>query len=172
MKETIFENKIIYTKECYKEVYKYFCFKRPAIIAMYIILGMNLILGILSEIIPQLVKMDSNSIIFDIIMIIIMLSIQIISFYNKQYIAYKNDLDENNGKPIEFTILITDENIEFYRDSTKVKNIQLGDINKVFQTKNYYVLGTKTGVKITINKNEFTKGTLTQFKEFLNKYII
>lgn len=167
--KTIFKNQFIYTKDYYKEYYKYICFKKPVILIIDIIFGISFIISILSMIFPNLVVLDTNTAMSNIATVLILLCFQIYIFFRNKNLAYNRDLERNDGNPIEAKLLITEESINIVTNYEKNVNIEFANIEKVIRMKNYYILVTKAKSKITLKKDSFTIGTAKQFEQFLKK---
>lgn len=160
--KTIFENKFVYDKEFYNEYYKYLYFKRTGVRVFDIILIINLLISIISIIIPNLFEINFYRAITNIVVVLLFLLIQIGGFFENKNIRYKQDLEANNGKPIEVEFLITKERI-----SSDDINISFTNIKKIVRTKKFYFLITKQQNCIILKKDGFTKGTEHEFEEFL-----
>lgn len=160
--ETIFENKFVYDKEFYNEYYKYLYFKRTGVRVFDIILIINLLISIISIIIPNLFEINFYRAITNIVVVLLFLLIQIGCFFENKNIRYKQDLEANNGKPIEVEFLITKERI-----SSDDINISFTNIKKIVRTKKFYFLITKQQNCIILKKDGFTKGTEHEFEKFL-----
>lgn len=160
--ETIFENKFVYDKEFYNEYYKYLYFKRTGVRVFDIILIINLLISIISIIIPNLFEINFYRAITNIVVVLLFLLIQIGGFFENKNIRYKQDLEANNGKPIEVEFLITKERI-----SSDDINISFTNIKKIVRTKKFYFLITKQQNCIILKKDGFTKGTEHEFEKFL-----
>lgn len=160
--ETIFENKFVYDKEFYNEYYKYIYFKRTGVRVFDIILIINLLISIISIIIPNLFEINFYRAITNIVVVLLFLLIQIGCFFENKNIRYKQDLEANNGKPIEVEFLITKERI-----SSDDINISFTNIKKIVRTKKFYFLITKQQNCIILKKDGFTKGTEHEFEKFL-----
>lgn len=160
--ETIFENKFVYDKEFYNEYYKYIYFKRTGVRVFDIILIINLLISIISIIIPNLFEINFYRAITNIVVVLLFLLIQIGGFFENKNIRYKQDLEANNGKPIEVEFLITKERI-----SSDDINISFTNIKKIVRTKKFYFLITKQQNCIILKKDGFTKGTEHEFEKFL-----
>lgn len=167
--ETIFKNQFIYTKDYYKEYYKYICFKKPIVFVIDIIFSISFIISILSMIFPKLVVLDINTAMANIATLLILLCFQIYNFFTNKKLAYNRDLERNNGNPIEVELLITEESVNVFTNYEKNINIEFSNIEKVIKTKNYYILVSKAKLQISLKKDSFTKGTAKQFEQFLKQ---
>lgn len=167
--ETIFLNQFICTKDYYKEYYEYIYFKKPVMVIITIILSINFIISLLSIVFPKWNLLDTITAEVNIATVLIVLCIQIYTFFRNKNLAYNRSLEGNQGKPIEVKLFITEKGISIYADSEKDKNIDFTNIEKTIQTKNYYILITKAKLAIALKKDGFHKGTAKEFKEFLKQ---
>ena len=161
--EVIFENKCIYDKEFYNEYFKYIYFRRPGVVVFDTILGIILIISVISIINPNFFEINFYRALINIGVVLLFLLAQIGGFFENKNIRYKQDLEANNGKPIEEDILITNENII----SENIK-INFNSIKKAKETKKIFILITKQQNIIVLKKDGFTKGTAREFEEFLS----
>lgn len=167
--KTIFENKFTYTKKYYKEYYLCSIFKRPILLFLNIIIGINLILHILAILLPNFFTLTYKEIIGYIGSDLIIFCIEIGIYLDKIIITYKRDLEINQGNPINTKVCITEDNIEILHDVGKSMNIDLNNIEKIIKTKNYYIFITKARLTIPLKKDSFTKGTQEEFMTFLKQ---
>ncbi len=169
--ETIFENKYECTKECIKEVYQYINFRaRPIMTAIDIIIIINLFISILSLIFPKWHLRNND--IEDYIAVGITLMILVIhigTYLEQKSMHYKRMLEMNGGKIQEINILVTDKEVSLLDKSGGANHIEWTNITKSKETKNYYILITKTNLCIQLKKDGFTKGTAKQFEDFLKQ---
>jgi len=167
--QTIFENQFICTKDYYKEYYKYIYFKKPIILIINIILSINFIVSILSMIFPKLVVLDANTAKANIATVLIVLCLQVYIFLRNKNLAYNRALERNKGNPMEVKLLIAEKDINIFINSKKDMSIEFTNIEKVIETKNYYILVSKAKQAISLKKDGFIKGTSKEFKEFLKQ---
>ena len=160
--KTIFENKFVYDKEFYNEYYKHLYFKRTGVRVFDIIIIINLLISIISIITPNLFEINFYRAITNIVVVLLFLLIQIGGFFENKNLRYKQDLEANNGKPIEVEFLITKEKI-----SSDDINISFTNIKKIVRTKKFYFLITKQRNCIVLKMDGFTKGTAREFEKFL-----
>lgn len=167
--QTIFENQFTYTKEYYKEYYQYICFKRPIMLAINIILSINFIVSILSIMFPQLNALDTNMAEANIATVLIIICLQIYVYFKSKRHAYNKRFEINKGKPRTLKILINERDISVLMNSEKNINLEFKDIEKIIETKNYYILISKAKSVIALKKDGFIKGNSNEFKQFLRK---
>lgn len=167
--QTIFENQFTYTEDYYEEYYKYICFKRPIMLAVNIILSINFIVSILSIMFPQLNALDTNTAEANIATVFIIICLQIYVYFKSKKHAYKKSLEINEGKPRTLKILIHEKAISVFLNSEKNISVEFKDIEKVIETKNYYILISKLKLEIVLKKDGFIKGSSNEFKQFLKQ---
>lgn len=167
--KTIFENQFIYTKEYYKEYYQYTCFKRPIMLAINIILSINFIISLLSIMFPQLNALDANMAGANITTVLIIICLQIYVYFKSKKRAYKKSFELNEGKPRILKILINEKGISIFLNSEKNISVEFKDMEKIIETKNYYILISKAKSVIALKKDGFIVGNPDEFKQFLRK---
>lgn len=169
MKEVLFENQYIRTKDYYKEYYGGIYLKKPIIIILNIILSISFITNLLLIVFPKLSTQDSRTSLATIASILIILCIEIYVYINNVNLTYTKELEKNRGNCSEIKLSITDDNINILTNLKSNMNIQLKNINNVIKTKNYYILITKAKLRIAIKKDGFIKGTAEKFEKFLTE---
>ena len=167
--EIIFENQFTCTKKYYKECYKAFCFKKPSIIMLYLLLGLNLIGMIVDVVIFKSTQFDYN-IKLNIFLDILMLSWPMYTYISNKNLAYRRDLEINQGNPIEIKLLISEESINICTMSNNnTTTVEFANIEKVIKAKNYYIFITKAKLWVAVKKDAFSKGTAQKFEEFIKR---
>lgn len=166
--EIIFENQFTCTKKYYEECYKALCIKKISIIILYLLFGLNLISVILDVVIFKDTQLDYNMKL-NIFLDIFMLSWPIYTYISNKNLAYKRDLERNQGNPIQIKLLISKENINIYTMPNNNTTVEFANIERVIKTKNYYIFISKANLWVAVKKDSFTKGTVEQFEEFLKQ---
>lgn len=166
--DIIFENQFTCTKEYYRECYKAFCLKKPSIIIIYLLFGLNLIGMIVDVIIFKATQFDYNMKL-NILLDIFMLSWPMYAYISNKNLAYRRDLERNQGNPIQIKLLISEENINIYTMPNNNTTLEFINIERVIKTKNYYILMSKAKLWVAVKKDAFTKGTTEQFEKFLKQ---
>lgn len=165
--EILFENKYTHDEEMMKENYRYFYFCRPFAIILNVFFILYFILGVLFFI------LDISGLIVTTSTYWLLIAIPPI-WYGLLLFRYRTTVKtvilrelEVHGKPIEFTVYVTDEVIK-QKESTGAE-IQLNyiDIKKVIQTKKYIYLRSKTNLLYPFKKDSFSIGNEKEFITFL-----
>jgi len=103
--DILFENRYERTKDFHKEICSYSFFKRPLMIAVYIVLALIFILCILSLVFTGIYPFDNTAGFYLPFLAIVMVVI-IVRYVRAVEISHKRDLEINNGKPEESQRLI------------------------------------------------------------------
>ena len=165
----VFENQLIYGKNCYKEYYKYICFKRPISIIINIILFICFFISILSIVFPELHLLEVSNARDIIVIDVILLCAELYIYIKTMNNVYNEQLEKSKRKLLEVKISVTKENINISTNVGKSIDIEFIDIEKAIETKNYYFLISRAKTWIAFKKDSFTKGTVKEFEEFLKQ---
>ena len=169
--DILFENQYERTKKFHKEIYTYSFFKRPIMLALYIVLSFIFILCILSMLFLDIFQFENAARIVSIIPIVVV--VMIVRYFRVIDISYKRDLELNNGEPAKIIMTLTNEGIETCRANTESKNhISFQCIMKIITTHNYYLLLTEAKHYIVFKKDGFCKGTPDEFLSFIKGKIV
>lgn len=99
-----------------------------------------------------------------------MLSWPMYTYISNKNLAYRRDLEINQGNPIEIKLLISEESINICTMSNNnTTTVEFANIEKVIKAKNYYIFITKAKLWVAVKKDAFSKGTLKQFEEFIKQ---
>ena len=158
--ETLFENSYIKNREWAKDVFGYINFRRPLIIAFDI----YFFLGVVLDIVDIIVNKNINVYLF--ILPIVWIFLQVFIYVKNVNVTLKRDL-EMHGKPIEVTVIVTDENITMVQSTGSEIHLNYADVKKAFQTKKYIYLQTKTNLLCSFKKDGFSFGNKEEFLIFL-----
>lgn len=167
--ENTFENQYICTKQYYKECYKAICLKRTSIIILYLIFGLNLISIILDVVLFKVTQLNNYTTQLNIFVDIFILFLPMYTYISNKNLAYRRDLETNQGNPIEIKLLISEENINICIMPNSNTNMEFINIERVIKTKNYYIFISKAKLWIAVKKDGFTKGTAKEFEEFIKQ---
>jgi hypothetical protein len=162
--EFIFENQYLLSKEFYNEFLMYSYFKKPPLLY----LNLLLIVGFMIAIILLITGNTNNAFSSCIIVVPLLWIINLIRFVRAKKLSIGRDLETNNGRPHEVKFVVTNEGMG-YHDISTGSNIEIGFslIEKVYVTKNYYVLVTNTKQCWTFKKDSFSKGSPKDFLAFI-----
>jgi len=165
--DILFENQYTRTKESNKEIYLYYYFKRPKLLAIHIPIAIITILCVISLFIPSQFPFEFSTVIL-IIMCLSIYAITIIRYSRTAEINYKRDLETNNGEPIDIKMIVTSDGIDACRANPDSKShVSFQSIREIMKTQNYYVLLTEARLIIAFKKDGFVYGTPDEFLEFL-----
>lgn len=162
--EFVFVNQYFLSKEFYKEFYTYFYFKKTSLLCINLLFLIGFIIAIILLIMGNTTSAFSSC----IVVVPLLWIVNLIRFVRARKISMGRDLKTNNGEPHEVKYIVTNEEIEFYDISTG-SNIKIGFslINKLYETRNYYVLSTRTKQCCTFKKDSFSKGSPKDFLAFM-----
>ena len=170
--DIIFENQYERSKDFYKEMFTYSFFKRPPMMAAYIVFALIFVLCILSLLFPDMLLFDNTAGIYTPIFIITVV-VMVIRYVRTVEISYKRDLEINNGEPVEIKIKLTSDVIETCRVNSESKNnISYQSVRKIITTRNYYVLLTEAKQYIVLKKTGFITGTPDEFLPFAKRKVV
>ena len=141
--DILFENQYERTKNFHKELFSYSFFKRPLMMAVYIVLSLIIILCILSLLFSGVFPFDNTARIYLPFLVIVVI-LMVIRYVRTVEINYKRDLELNNGEPVEIKMILTNDGIEICRlNSESINHISYQSIRKIISTHNYYILLTE-----------------------------
>ena len=158
--EILFENKYVKNREWAKDVFGYINFRRPFVIVFDIYFFLCIVLGIVDII------ANKNINIYLFILPVVWIFLQVFIYIKNVNITLKRDF-EMHGKPIEVTVIVTDENITTLQSTGSELHLNYTDVKKAFQTKEYIYLQTKTKLLCSFKKDGFTIGKEVEFLKFL-----
>jgi len=167
--DILFENQFVYTEELYKELYYYNLFKKPKSIIWHIFLILSFSIGVLALLFPEALVDDGSAKIA--VFLPLFLWIVIFRQHRRAMKAnYKQNLELNNGKPVQRRMVLTNDDIYVDRmDDASGSCISYSSVKKIGQSKNYYYLITQTGLHLIFKKDGFVTGNLEDFLVFLRR---
>ena len=102
---------------------------------------------------------------------IILIGALIYNINKTAQITYERIEEQTNGKKFKIKVIIKENDINL---STNIKendsNFKIENIKKVKESKELFVLITKTKLGIILKKDSFTKGNLEDLKQLIKKY--
>lgn len=158
--EILFENKYVKNREWAKDVFGYINFRRPLIIVFDIYFFLCIVLGVVDII------ADKNINVYLFMLPAVWVFLQVFIYIKNVNITLKRDF-EMHGKPIEVTVIVTDENITTLQSTGSEVHLNYTDVKKAFQTKKYIYLQTKANLLCSFNKDGFSIGNEEDFSNFL-----
>ena len=165
--DILFENRYKRTKEYFKEFYSYFYFKRPIAIILNVICALGFIFGVLLLLLSDPFRSE-NLIKFYIFFPLFIWFIMILRYFRSVKIRYNQDLEMNNGEPLDVKIMVTNDGIAAcFADSESKMQLPYQKIKKILKTKNYYILISEAKLSCTFKKDSFVGGDNDEFLLFL-----
>ena len=159
--DKLFENNYIMNREWAKDVFAYISFRRPFMVAFDIYLLLCIILGVIGII------TDENFNVSLFILPIAWVILKVYLYFKNVNVKLKRDL-EVHGKPIEITMIVTEDNITMIQSTGSEIRLNYEDIKKAFQTKKYIYLQSKTNLLYSFKKDGFCIGNYVEFLKFLS----
>ena len=102
---------------------------------------------------------------------IILIGALIYNINKTAQITYERIEEQTNGKKFKIKVIIKENDINL---STNIKendsNFKIENIKKVKESKELFVLITKTKLGIILKKDSFTKGNLEDLKQLIKQY--
>ncbi len=160
MNELRLVNRYVRDQQAGKEVYAYWCFKRPAVIVVYCAIAFyfsSLIYYLSLGLIPEL---------WMIILAVLFLAIQPIQYFVLLDRLKKQEDLLLHGKPLEIYVAFTEDKI-FLSPDKPDEYILLSDLKSAFETKNYIVPVTKNNMLLILRKDSFTLGNVDMLRDLL-----
>ena len=163
MDNILFVNEYNRTKDTMKETYRYWYFRRPLAVTLYVFIVLNLVLRIYNFIAYGYSDPLTT-------FLTVFISILFPSLYFVQVNAAANkDAQITHGQQLMLSFTFTPDRMyignaegDFYLDYSQVKF--------AFETKNYITLVMKsTRMMLIVHKNGFTTGDLDGFRAFLKE---
>lgn len=160
MNELRFVNEYVRDKQTGKEIYGYWCFKRPAVIVVYCAIAFyfaSLIYYLSLGLIPEF---------WMIILALLFLAIQPIRYFMLVDRFDKQEQMFLHGKAHRVYVAFTEDKIFMSRDDAE-QYIDVSYLKRAFETKNYIVPITKNNMLLILRKDGFTLGNVDAFRDFL-----
>ena len=165
MNETLFENRFVRDEATAKEIYGYHFFKRPLMIALYVMIALNVLIRI-----PGLI-FDYDSWDDSLLPLVLSLFILVMMFvaYRSQVKALVSRDDENAGGEEFFNELrVTDSEMSI-TSPVGSQSIGIDKLKYAFVTRNYICVVTKARLMYIFKKDSFTTGDGYGFIAFLRE---
>ncbi len=159
--DILFENKYTRDNKWAKDVYGYLNFRRPLHIAFYVFFG----LFISFHLFMFFVYGNIASLIY-LIIPAFWFAFVIMMYFKNIRITMQRDM-EMHGKPIEISVMVTDEIITQKQSTGSELKLNFSDIKKAVVTKNYIYLWSKTNLIYSFKKDGFIVGNAADFLTFL-----
>ena len=163
MDNILFVNEYISTKDTMKQAYRYWYFKRPLAIFLYVFVVINILIRL-----PDLIIFGYAD------PLGIFLTVFIGLFYPALYFIQVNAAVKKNSQlmhdsDMKATVYVTSDRFYPSLDNDKVY-IDISSVNYAFETKDYIMLVLKsTRVMLIFHKEGFTTGSLEEFVSHLRE---
>ena len=159
--EVLFENTHVRDRDFFKEFYFFAFFKRPLMIAVYVLMAIYFVASIL------LIVFWDQSEWFGIIVPTVYLLWNFLFYKLSVKNATRRQEENENDGQIVYTTRIAGDRLRCQTSHGADFGLELTKIKRVVCTKNYLLLHTQANQMYPFLKNAFTKGTYEDFCEFL-----
>ena len=163
--ETLFENEFARDEGTAKEIYRYWYFKKPLLVVVYIYLGIYALSCILGFIIDFQSAKESMPI---FVMVIFFLSFMLISYRSQVKAMIQRDKEISGGEPLCCKISVTEQQMTLSTLENRTP-ISIDNLKSAFVTNNYIVVVTKARLMFILKKDGFTLGDCDGFIAFLRE---
>ena len=163
--EILFENIFVRDKKTAKEIYGYWFFKKPTMVAMYSILAAYATACIVGLIIDFESAKESA---FPLFCALLLPVLMIISYSSQVKMMVDRDKEMGGGEGISCHVTVTDSELTLTAFDGK-NSVSVDNIKYAFLTKNYIVIVTKARLMYILKKDSFTIGDSDGFIAFLLK---
>ena len=159
--DVLFENVHVRDRKFFKEFYTFFFFKRPILIALYMIMALSITVNLISFFLGE-----KDSLLWTITPILWFLLVLFLWWRNIK-VATARQKESGNGEWIVYTIKILEDRILYETSLGTTMEFGMGKIKRISRTKSYLLLRTSASQIIPIQKDAFEQGTYEDFCEFL-----
>lgn len=158
--DILFENTYVRNKALFKELYAYFYFGRPLMIAFHILFALSIPLHVFNYI-----MYGWDPVHWLVVFLIFYFFLRIPLYFHQVNTVLKRDRELYDGE-ISISTVVTDQYLESIAPDGTVK-LSFDKIKKARQTKNLILLHTKTNLTVIFRKDGFTQGSVDEFKAFI-----
>ena len=158
----LYENSFTITQEIFQEYLKAFMGRYRRM--YYAMGGASFILGALS----LLGGVGISALLFFVITILCIF-LPANTYRNSKNKKYTQQVEKNGGKPLERRVAFYMSGLEVYSNNGAHSVFRYGDITRIIASRSLYVLVIKKKLSLLVLKDSFTKGTLEEWKTFMNK---
>lgn len=163
MDEILFVNEYTRDKSTAKDIYGYWCFKRPFAVFLYILSGI-LLLGYI-----RLVSIGYWPELWEMMVVLFIIIYSPLRYFILVDRMVKKDAEINHGKPIRMVLSVIQDKI-YIGNPANEYFISFDDIKYVLKTTNYVVCVTKSSRSfLMFKKDSFTLGDVESFLAFIRK---
>ena len=161
---TLFESSHSMTKEFYKEIFSFYCLKRPSKIIQLIIIILCVAFMLWLSILNSFQSPLSYSALAIWLLILVMHFLTYRLYVN---LSLKRNAELSKNAPISCTVSATQNSLGYRTSVGTNVEIDFSDIKSVFQTKNYIVLVSSNKLMYSFRKDNFTVGNYEDLLKFL-----
>jgi hypothetical protein len=163
MDEILFVNEYTRDKSTAKDIYGYWCFKRPISVFLYIMSGIFL-LGYI-----RLISIGYWPELWEMMVILFIIIYSPLRYFVLVDRMVKKDAEIGHGKPIRMVLSVSQDKI-FIGNPADEYFISFDAIKYAFQITNYVVCVTKSSRSLLMfKKDSFTLGDVENFLAFIRK---
>ena len=160
--EALFENRYTKNPEMYKELYQYYYFKRPLIMACNVCYA----LFILWTVFCIIAGLPYSPIL--IILPLVMYAFEAFRYFSALSIAKKRDAELGGQSNMETAVIVTDNFMRYTAVNGAEVDVEYSVFKNAVCTKNLILLRSKARLVYIIPKDTFTKGDPNAFLAFLS----
>ncbi|MBQ7416289.1 MAG: hypothetical protein IJW14_04560 [Oscillospiraceae bacterium] len=161
--DTLFECSYLHTAEMDQEFYRYWFFKRPLMVALYVLL----LLGFLCGVLDYFLYFN-----FDVTLFLppVAFGLMYLTYRSNTDASQKRNLEVANGENLEIRILLTSEKVLYETSvSGRTRELPLNGIKKVIDLSSQIVLVSDAKMLYSFRKDSFTKGSAAEMVQFLKQ---
>lgn len=160
-----FENSFVRDEDTAKEIYQYWFFKKPTMVAIYAILAfysLACIVGLCFDF------ENAEDFMPPCVLAVFLPVMMIISYRSQVKMMVKRDREMANGRELVCNVTVTDGEITFSALDGK-NSVSLENLKYAFQTKSYIVVVTNAKLMYLLKNDGFTIGNAEEFIVFLKE---
>ena len=158
----LYENSFTITPEVYQEFLKAFMGRYRRL--YYVVGAVSFVLGAFS-----LFGGAGASALLFFVITVLCIFLPANPYRSSKNKKYAQQVEKNGGKPLERRVMFYMSGLEVYSNNGAHSVFRYGDITKIISSRNLYVLVMKKKLSLLVLKDSFTKGTLEEWKTFMNK---
>ncbi len=158
----LYENSFTITQEVYQEFLKASMGRYRKL--YYLIGAVSFILGVFSF----LGGTGPSALLFFVITVLCIF-LPANTYRSSKKKKYTQQVEKNGGKPLERRVVFYMSGLEVFSNNGAHSVFRYGDITRIVESKSLYVLVVQKKLSLLVLKDSFTKGTLEEWKTFMNK---
>ena len=158
----LYENSYTVTQEIYQEFLKAFMGRYKRL--YYLMGGACFVLGLFG-----CLGGAGISSLFFFVITVLCIFLPAKTYRNSQNKKYRQQVEQNGGKPLERRVMFYRSGFEIYSNNGAHSLFRYGDVTRIIASGSLYVLVIQKKLSILVLKDSFTKGTLEEWRTFMNK---